>query len=71
MGLFGGVVGASLGILTVVAVSAARTWTPVLNPVIPLAAPLLGAVVGLLAGLYPAVRASRLEPVESLRASAA
>lgn len=71
VGLFGGVVGASLGILTVVAVSAARTWTPVLNPTIPLAAPLLGAAVGLLAGLYPAVRASRLEPVESLRASAA
>ena len=71
VGLFGGAVGASLGVLTVVAVSAARTWTPVLNPLIPVGAPLLGAVVGLLAGLYPALRASLLEPVESLRAGAA
>ena len=71
VGLFGGAIGASAGVLVVVGVSAMRTWTPVLDPRIPLMAPVLGAVIGLLAGLYPAVRASRMEPVESLRAGAA
>ena len=71
VGLFGGVIGASLGTLVVVGVSAMRTWTPVMDPRILWAAPLLGGVTGLLAGLYPAVRASLMQPVESLRAGAA
>ena len=68
IGLFGGVMGASAGVLVVVAVAASNDWTPVLDARVPLGAPLLGGAVGLLAGLYPAWRASRLEPVESLRA---
>jgi macrolide transport system ATP-binding/permease protein len=68
MGLIGGIIGASLGLLVVVAVSASRAWTPVLVPWVPLAAPLLGAATGLVAGVYPAVRAALLEPVEALRA---
>jgi putative ABC transport system permease protein len=67
MGLLGGIVGASLGTLVVVGVSAGRTWTPVLDPWMPLAAPLAGALVGLLSGMYPSLRAAAIEPVEALR----
>jgi putative ABC transport system permease protein len=68
MGLAGGVIGASVGTLVIVGVSASNTWTPVLDPWVPLGAPLLGAVIGLLSGTYPALRAASLEPVEALRA---
>jgi ABC-type antimicrobial peptide transport system permease subunit len=68
MGLLGGIIGTSLGILVVVAVSATREWTPVLDPWIPLAAPMVGALIGLLSGTYPSLRAASMEPVEALRA---
>jgi macrolide transport system ATP-binding/permease protein len=68
MGLLGGVIGASVGTLVIVAVSAAKTWTPVLDPWVPLGAPLLGALIGLVSGTYPSLRAASLEPVEALRA---
>ena len=68
MGLLGGIVGASLGILVVVAVSASRTWTPVLDPWMALAAPLAGTLIGLASGMYPSLKAAATEPVEALRA---
>ncbi|MCC6435679.1 MAG: ABC transporter permease [Acidimicrobiales bacterium] len=67
VGLLGGIIGASGGVLTVVAVSAARGWTPVLDPWLPLAAPLSGLAIGLLAGAYPAWKATAIEPITALR----
>jgi macrolide transport system ATP-binding/permease protein len=67
MGVIGGFLGASIGIIVVVAVSAFQQWTPVLDPWAPFAAPIIGGVIGLLSGAYPAMRASFLEPVEAFR----
>ncbi|MFD0630372.1 ABC transporter permease [Catenulispora yoronensis] len=67
LGTLGGLIGTSVGVGLVVGVAVSRDWTAVLQPWAVLPAPLIGSVVGLLAGLYPALRAAWIEPVEALR----
>ncbi|WZH35321.1 MAG: ABC transporter permease [Microbacterium enclense] len=67
IGALGGLIGSSVGVLAVVAVSVAQQWTPVLDPLVATGGALLGALVGLVAGGIPARRAARIEPVDALR----
>jgi putative ABC transport system permease protein len=67
IGLLGGLIGSAVGVFAVVIVSVVQQWTPVLDVWLAIGATILGAVVGLAAGAYPALRASRIEPIAALR----
>jgi putative ABC transport system permease protein len=67
LGLFGGLAGTCLGLIVTLIVTVHQHWTAVVDPGVVLAAPLAGALIGLLAGLYPALRASSIEPASALR----
>ncbi len=67
VGFLGGVLGALLG-AGVVAVGADwRNWTMVLPVEVLIGAAILSVVVAIVAGLIPAVKAARLEPLQTLR----
>ena len=66
LALVGGVIGISLGIVGAWA-SAARRWPVVVQPAIVFIAFAVAAAVGVFFGYYPALRASRLDPIEALR----
>lgn len=67
IGTLGSVVGTALGIVVVVVVCLSQQWTPIVSPQLLIVAPVLGVVTGLLAGLYPAVRAAKVEPASALK----
>jgi putative ABC transport system permease protein len=67
LGTLGGLVGTSLGVGTVLLIAIINDWTAILHPLTVGPAPLVGTVVGLAAGLYPALRAARIEPADALR----
>lgn len=67
LGGIGGLLGASIGVLVVLAVAVVRDWTAVMSPVLTFSAPFAGILIGTLAGLYPALRAARIEPSQALR----
>ena len=68
LGALGGVGGLLSGLAVILGTALHRGWVPVLNPSIMALGGLSGLATGLLAGIYPAWQASRVEPVEALRA---
>lgn len=67
VGVLGGFVGALLGVGIVDSVSALANWVVVINYAqIPLWMG-LALIVSIIAGLYPSIKAARLEPLETLR----
>ncbi|GAA4695350.1 ABC transporter permease [Phytohabitans rumicis] len=67
LGTLGGLLGTCLAAGAVLAVAVLRDWTAVLEPWAVLPAPLLGTLTGVVAGLYPALRASRIQPIQALQ----
>lgn len=67
LGILGGIIGAAVGLTTVISIALARGWSPVIEPTLLIYAPLVGLATGAAAGLYPARKATRIEPTEALR----
>ncbi|MBS1705451.1 MAG: ABC transporter permease [Armatimonadetes bacterium] len=67
MCFLGGILGILLGAIAVYFVSPRLQVPPIVNPQAVMAAFLFSALVGVCFGLYPAIRASRLQPIEALR----
>jgi putative ABC transport system permease protein len=66
-GLTGGAIGTCIGIMIVMGVSMAKTWTATMPAGLVSVAPLIGMGIGIVAGLHPALRAASVQPVEALR----
>ena len=67
LALAGGAVGLALGMLAAVGAGREFGWPAELDASDALLALVMAVSVGIAAGLYPAVRASRLQPVDALR----
>jgi len=67
MGIGGGIAGYILGYLTAFAISTFLTFSPIITWEIAAVALGISVVMGVTFGLYPAFRASRKDPIDSLR----
>jgi putative ABC transport system permease protein len=67
VGVLGGIVGVALGVAVIAVVSSVLGWIATFNPPLFAAAGAMALAVSVVAGLYPASKAARLEPLETLR----
>ncbi len=67
LALVGGVIGITLGISGAVGLGRIANWPVVVQPGTVLLAFLVAAAVGIFFGYYPALKASRLDPIDALR----
>jgi putative ABC transport system permease protein len=67
MTLVGGVLGIAIGVASALAITAYAGWSTYVSPVAVLLGITVSLSVGLIFGLYPAMKAARLEPVDALR----
>ena len=67
MSLIGGGIGVALGIISARTLTAVLDWPTEISVMTLIAAFGIAAMVGILFGYYPARRASRLDPIDSLR----
>jgi putative ABC transport system permease protein len=67
LAIAGGVIGVSLGIVTADRLAAQFGWPMLIRPDIVLIAVAFSALVGVVFGLYPARKASLLDPIDALR----
>jgi macrolide transport system ATP-binding/permease protein len=67
IGAVGGLIGTLLGLITILGISVARQWTPVVPREVLLLAPFGGAIIGVVAGYFPARRAAHTDPTAALR----
>ena len=67
VGFLGGILGVGLGVAAIGVGVAVAGWVFVLASWLPPAGIVLAIAISVLAGLYPAIRAARLEPLETLR----
>ena len=67
VGVLGGLLGAALGAGIVVVGADYRDWTLVLDASLLVGGAVLAIAVAVVSGLIPAIRAARLEPLETLR----
>jgi putative ABC transport system permease protein len=67
LSMLGGLLGVGFGLIGALWVSTALKWPMLIRPDIILVAVGFSALVGIVFGLYPAYKASRLDPIDALR----